>query len=249
MIYIIKNVVRKQIRNRTIMIIAILALILTSLIITGDGLKINGKEVLEFDSKLKVTVSLVIFFASMLTIFLSMNIIPQEFKEKTSHLILVRPIVKWQYMLALVLGNLIVSLIILGVLSCSIIVLLIFFGKLELLFRLIITLLILGLNIGIISTTVSIVSIKLPAIFAGLAGFVIYILGMMHNYLSTFSQLSESIWWTKPLLILTPDILGVQQEAALFLSGRPINLHIILGLTIYLYLIFGGTFFLFPKEV
>ncbi|AZR74529.1 hypothetical protein BBF96_14725 [Anoxybacter fermentans] len=248
MIYIIKNVIREQIRNRTVLIIAILALIFNYIITTGGGLKINGQKVTEFNQLLFVGISIVVFFGSMLTIFLSMNTIPKEFERKTTHLVLVRPIEKWQYILALVLGNICISLIIFGILAFSLLFFIIFYGRIEYWLRLIVTYLILSTNIATLSAIVSICSVKMSPIFAGMIGFIAYILGVLHDLFITMAQLTEGSW-LKLVVFLTPNIVGVQREAAAFLNAKPVKIHIILEMIIFLYLVLWGTLFLFRKEV
>lgn len=249
---IILNSLREKIRNKSLYIIGVISLLLITFLMLSGNFTVNNEAVTSFDGLINIAITLVSFFASILAVMMSIQTIPNEFERKTTHLVLVRGIKKYEYILSLTISNIIISLIGLSVIYIGIIIFAAANGKLGMIFRLLLGMGILGINIVLISTITSLFSIKMPLFLNGILSIVLYLLGSFHKLLYVLSQNMGGLFGTivKRVLFIIPNFYSVQREAGKAIYANSIDFPPILTQLIFIYLSIGVIILLsFRKEV
>lgn len=248
---IIINSLREKIRSKTLYIVGVIGIGIILLLSLNGSFSFDDKVLTEFKDLVPIVLVLVNLFASILAIMLSLSTIPKEFDRKTTHLILVRGIKQWQYILALTISNIIVSLFSLGILSISVIIYTFVQGEIQVLLQIIGSILILGLNISVLSAITSWLSIKLPETITGFIGIVIYFVGVFHSILSILVKTKEG--FIRGILefgiTLVPNFAAVQKQAGQLIVDNYVDIYPIVLQILFLYVILGFTFVTFRKEV
>jgi ABC-type transport system involved in multi-copper enzyme maturation permease subunit len=249
---LIMNTFSEKIRSKTFYIVAFIGMIIMLFVTTNNSsLSINGRKVIGFEQMVPVSLSIISFISCLLAIMVSIQTIPNEFERKTSHLILIRGIKPWQYMFSMTAGNILTNIFCMFLLSISLFLFCIYHGKAELLLYILLSMLLLCVNSIFLSAAVSLLSIKLPAFAAGIAGILIYVLGILHGILYTFVGTAEGITAlaAKTLLFITPDFSAVQEQASAILVGNPVDLQPVVGILLLTYMVISLVLVTFRKEV
>lgn len=251
MLTITMNTFKEKIRSKALYITSITGFILMLLITTGNGLSINGQNVLVFEDRVPVAMSVMQFLGSLLTIMISLQTIPNEFERKTTHLILSRGVKSWQYMFSLTAGNIFTSLVFTLSIYSSLIVFCLVLGKGNLLLHTLASILVLSINTMLLSGIVSVLSIWVPGFINGIIGLVLYFLGVFHGLLETVSNALEGVEGTllQAGLWLIPNFSEVQKQASNILLSRTVDIVPVLIQLLFLYIVLGLTFLPFRKEV
>jgi|LSQX01.2.fsa_nt_gb ABC-type transport system involved in multi-copper enzyme maturation permease subunit len=251
MLAIAMNTFKEKIRSKTLYITGITGFILMLLTTTGDGLSINGQRILLFEDRVPVAMSIMQFLGSLLTIMISLQTIPNEFERKTTHLILSRGVKRWQYMFSLTAGNIFTSVVFTLSLYSSLIVFCLILGRSHLLMRTLASILVLSVNIMLLSSIVSVLSIRVPGFINGIVGLALYFLGVFHNLLKTVSNALEGIQRIvmKLGLWLIPNFSEVQRQASNILLNRAVEITPLVVQLLFLYIVLGLTFLPVRKEV
>ena len=238
---ILFNSVREKVRNKSLYIIGAISLLLITFLMLSGSFTVNNKAVTSFDGLINIGVTLVGFFASILAVMMSIQTIPNEFERKTTHLVLVRGIKKYEYMLSLTMSNIITSLIGLGIIYIGIVILSIVKGRIDMGFRLLLGLGVLGINIVLISTITSLFSMAMPLFLNGILGIVLYLLGSFHKLLYILSQNMGGFFGTvvKRILFIIPNFYSIQREAGKIIYANSIDFSPILAQSIFIYLSIG----------
>lgn len=249
---LIMNTFNEKIRNKTFYIVGFTGMVLMLLITTNNNsLSINGRKVNGFEQMVPVSLSIISFISCLLAIMISIQTIPNEFERKTSHLILIRGIKPWQYMFSMTVGNIMTSIFCMLLLSVSLFLFCIYHGKAGLLLYIVLSMVLLCVNSIFLSALVSLLSIKMPAFAAGIAGVLIYVLGMLHGILYPFVETAEGITalLAKIILFFTPDFSAIQGQAASLLTGSPVDMQAVTIALLLTYIVLTLTFVTFRKEV
>lgn len=251
MLTIIMNTFKEKIRSKALNITSITGFILMLLISTGNGLTINGREVLLFEDRVPVAMAVMQFLGSLLAIMISLQTIPNEFERKTTHLILSRGVKRWQYMFFLTAGNIFTSVIFSLSLYSSLIVFCLVLGKGNLILRTIASILVLSVNTMLLSGIVSILSIRIPGFMNGIVGLILYFLGVFHNLLETVSNALEGVgrFLLQAGLWLIPNFSEVQTQASNILLSRTVDIVPVLIQLLFLYIALGLSALPVRKEV
>lgn len=251
MLTIMFNSIREKIRNKTIYVVGLISGFIIIFLLLNADFTYDNRKFVTFDELLPFAIIMVNFISSMLAIMISLQTIPKDFENKTCHLILVRGIKRYKYMLGLTLSNILTSLFSLLILSISIIIFCITKGEGIYVFKIIGGMFIMAINILLLSAITSLLSIKIPLFINGILGVVIYFLGVFHNLILTYAKTVGGIVGTfyRLLLICVPDFQAIQKEAGLLISGKPIELYPILSQILFLYIVITIILFSFKREV
>lgn len=253
---IANNVLRENLRSKVLYVLAGLGLLVTTLLLTGNGTITNASG-----ENLKATLrgtmlvgfNLMGVFGTLVTLVLSMNTIPREFERKTTHLLLVRPVHRWRLGLELLLGNILASWTFVALMSAGLVLGLLAHGGQAYLGRLALAVLALGLNTALMAGVTTLLSSRLPGPAAAFVALSLYGLGSFAGTLRVMFDLSEGLWGKiGPIILpLIPPIDGViEQTAKLFGPGALIDGRVYLVAGLYLYVLVALTAAsLYGKEV
>lgn len=251
MLTIAFNVIKEKLRSKAILIVLIIGMLLMLLISMGNGLSINGVRVSSFEQRVPVAMAINTFLGSLLAIMTTINTIPLEFERKTPHLILSRGVKKGSYTFALTLGNILTSLIFMAAINLTLIVMMIGFGRVDLLLNACLSMLILSLNISLLAAIMSLLSIYIPSFMNAVIGLVIYSIGIAYGSIRTaVSSLEGSLSVVlKGILYIIPDLGSVQEQASSALLGMRIDLFPLIVVSIFLYVALSLTMVSIRKDV
>ncbi len=251
MIPIIQIVIKEKLRNKIIYVFGILGAILMVLVSTGDGLSINGIKITTFEQRVPVAIAMNSFVGCLTAIVISLQTIPSEIERKTTHLILSRRIDRGKYMFALTIGNISASVMTMFALNLSLIVFIALLGRIDLLFSVLGSIMIMNINVMVLSAIVSVLSIRIPLFLNAILSIGIYFVGVFHNLLSTLSNAVEgpSGLLLGFILKIVPNLSAVQNQAAGALINAPIDFYPLVIQLIFAYVAITLTFFMFKQEV
>ncbi|MBS4538398.1 hypothetical protein GOQ27_07970 [Clostridium sp. D2Q-11] len=248
---IIINSLREKIRSKTIYIVGGIGVAIILFLALNGSFSFDDKILTDCHELVPIVLVMVNLFASILAIMLSLSTIPKEFERKTTHLVLVRGIKQWQFILALTISNIIISLFSIGLLSISVIIYALVQGEIQVLLKILGSILILGLNISVLSAITSWLSIKLPETITGFIGILIYFVGVFHSMLSIFVKTREgfSRFLLEGLMTLVPNFAAVQKQSGQLVTGNYVDIYPLVLQGLFLYIILALTFVTFRKEV
>lgn len=168
---IMKTALKERMRRKELYIIVLFAILLL-LLCSSDvtSITMNGEAVTGFSNMFLLMHTLVHFVGCVLAVVLSLGTIPKEYERKNSHLVWVRNISQEAYHGGLALANVCASLLAAAILYLALGVYAVTKGHGEVLLRMIPAFLILSLSISFVSLFVSVMSIKLPVMAAGIFG-------------------------------------------------------------------------------
>jgi ABC-type transport system involved in multi-copper enzyme maturation permease subunit len=251
MMTIMLNSLREKIRNKTIYVIGGMGILIITFLMLNADFRFDDKKIVSFEELVPISIIMVNFLGSLLAVMLSLQTIPNEFERKTTHLVLVRGIKKYEYMLGLALSNIIVSLISLLLLFTSIVIFCIIHSELDYTLNILGSMGILSVNIAVISALTSLLSIKIPLFANGILVIVIYFLGVFHNILSVFSGTVGGVMEKvlNAALVVIPNFSTVQREAGNLIAGKVIDVYPIILQLLFLYIVMTLTLFTFRKEI
>lgn len=249
------NVVRENLRNRVLYLLALLGMMAVALLLLGgtvqqqspSGPSLNLTDTLL--GSVQVGFTLVGLFGALVAVVLSMNTVPREFERKTIHLLLVRPIARWQVALELLLGNVLAAWILFGLLSLGLVAVLAVKGAhTGQLLSLVPGLLTLGLNVAFAACFTTLLSARLPAVVAAFLGLGAYLSGALRGLLDLALQakilrLAEhgtgTAFWEllrSLTLALIPPVNEMAAQAAVFLTpGGLVDGKVYVSALIWLY--------------
>lgn len=247
---IIQNALRERIRRKELYIVIGIACLL--LFLCGSGaatLSIDGIPITDFDNMFGVMHVISSFASCVLALVMSLRTIPNEYERRTSHLVWIRNVPQSKYHLCLASANAISACMSVAVFYLGMAVYTIAKGRADCLIRMIPAFLILCINVVLISTAVSMLSITLPSFAVGTVGLVYVLAGTLHGVLDVYKSVigGFSGGLVKALLWITPDLNGIQTQARNLVMGKTMNFHCILAglLTVY---IFSLGFFLIKRK-
>lgn len=245
------NVVREKLRSKAIYVVASLGVVLMLLISTGDGLSINGIKVITFEQRIPVAIALNTFIGSLVAIITSLQTIPNEIERKTTHLILSRGVSAGQYMFSLTLGNMLTAFIGMFSINLSLLAVIIILGRPDLFFITFASILMVTVNTIALSAIVSLLSIYVPFLVNALIGISIYLMGVLHNLISTFANALEGPAGKiiSSIMRIMPNFASVQNQASNMLTGNAIDFQGIIWILCFTYIALTLTFFGIHKEV
>lgn len=251
MLTIAFNVIKEKFRSKAILIVLIIGMLLMLLISMGNGLSINGVKITSFEQRIPVAIAINTFLGSILAMMTSIQTIPLEFERKTPHLILSRGIKKGNYTFALALGNIFTSLIFMAAINLTLVVMIVGFGRFDLLLYVCLSMLILSINISALAAIMSLLSMYIPSFINAIIGLVIYSIGVAHGSIKTAVSAVEGSLSVvlKVVLYIVPDLGSVQEQASSALLGASIELLPLITVSIFLYVALSLTMVSLRKDV
>lgn len=245
---LILNSLRENVRNKTFYVVILVSTILFSIILLGGGLYVNGRKLTTYKELIPVSLQLINFMGCIIAIFMSMNTIPKEYERKTTHLILIRGIKREKLNLSLALSNMASAMFGTLILSIATYVLVFMSKNYSDVLKVTGAVMLIMINVLIIAAFTSVLSMFVPSILTGFLGICIYGLGIFHNQLELFAELSKGA--VKVIINLClyfiPDFYSITSEASKLINYGTVNLHVILKGILYLYIIL--CLFLIPSR-
>ncbi len=242
------NVIRENLRNRVLYLLAGIGLLLMFAMLAGQGGRLStqdGENLLEtLDGVMRAGFALVGAIGSLVTVVLTMNTVPREYERQTIHLVLVRPVHRWEVAGAFLLGNILSAWLFLAIMATPLFAALSVRSALHLVPVLLKALPALALNVALIAALVTLLSSRVPGAAAAFLGLLLYLLGAFSGELQGLALASKSAWAPvgRILLGLVPPTGTVSGEALkLFTEGMTLDWRIFVTGLIYLWVVVGLT--------
>lgn len=242
------NVIRENLRNRVLYLLAGIGLLLMWVMLAGQGGQMrnqNGENLLEtLDGVMRAGFALVGALGSLVTVVLTMNTIPREYERQTIHLVLVRPVQRWQVAGAFLLGNVLTAWLFLAAMSLPLFAALSVRNAAHLMPTLLAALPALALNTALIAGLTTLFSSRMPGAAAAFLGLLCYGLGAFSSELYGLALASKSAWAPAARLLLwaVPPTGPVSGEALkLFTTGVSLDWRVFVTGLIYLWTVVGLT--------
>lgn len=248
---IMKNALRERIRRKDIYVIVAVGLLIILMCMSGAAtLSIDGVPVTEFEMMMPLVLHVVSVLGGAVAVALSLRTIPAEYERKTSHLVWIRGISQWNYHGQLALANIISSVGALFILYAGVMVFAGMKGETEVLLRSISGFLMYSVGTAGVSLLTSALSLKLPGMAAGVVCTGVMLAGTMSPVLETVSGIMSGAprIILRGILVLTPDLYGMESQAGDFLLGKSVDVHLLLGEALFLYVGAALLFLLRRKE-
>jgi len=245
------NALKERIRRKELYIVVAVSLIILAFCGSDAAtISVEGESVTGFESMFKVLHIIVNAAGCLLSMVLSLRTIPAEYQEKRSHLIWIRGVSQAGYHAQLAAANVVSSAIAVMILYAALIIYAVIQGAAGYIPTMIPGLLIVILNIAIISLLTSVLSIGLPSFVAGMISSICVLVGVLHGILDIYKNIiggfSGAI--VKWVLLIFPDLNGIQGQAAGLVLGKGIDFHVILKGLLTLYIISLGLWVFRKKE-
>lgn len=247
------NAIREKVRRKDLYVVLIIGILLitffTSTIGTGS-IKVNNTSITEFSMLTPILITFVNLIGGAIAISLSLKTISNEYERKTSHLVWTRNISQIKYHTELSLGNIIASIMATGILYMGIGIFSLINGEMGIFIRIIPAFLITCISISIISLFTSAISIKLPTMITGIISVCFYLLSNLHFLLEIISDMISGFLGKviNVILVLVPNLYEIQSQGSNFLLGKEVDIHVILGGILTLYIISLMLFIFKRKE-
>lgn len=235
---IMKNALRERIRRKDIYVVIAVGLLIILMCMSGTAtLSVNGIPVTEFSMMMPLVLHVVSVLGGAMAVALSLRTIPAEYERKTSHLVWIRGISQWNYHGQLAAANVISSAGALFILYAAVIVFAGMKGEMGVLARSIPGFLMYAVGTAGVSLLTSALSLKLPGMAAGVLSAGVMLAGTMSPVVDTVSGIVSGVPRSilRGVLLLTPDLFGMESQAGEFLLGENVDVHVLLGGLLFLY--------------
>ena len=237
MLEITKAALKDKLRNKILYYVCLMGIIIALFVVLNAKIKWDGKIVNNFKTQAAIITSIISFFACVLSILLSSNTIPNEYERKTSHLLFIRGVRRWQYTFSLTASNVIISIISLFLLSLSLIILSVIKNEIGHLRYIAGTIAILSINVVVLSVITSFLSKNISAIAAGFFGLMFYFVGILHDTIEILTKTIGSSKIIHYILLVVPNLSDVQKQAGHFMDGNRIDIYPLVVQVLYMYII------------
>lgn len=234
------NVIKDKLRKKILYIVSLISFLIILIFSTGTAtITINGLPITDFKNIINILLTFVNVIGGVLAIALSLSTIPKEYELKTSHLIWIRGIPQWKYHGQLALGNILISIISFGLLYLGIVFIVIFKGEYSYLIRIFPGFLISCISISIVSLFTSVISIIFSSFIAGIISISFFLIGTFHPLLDTLKSLVNGFVSSiiEGILLIIPDLNAIQEQGNNYFLKHTLDIHVILGGLLTLYLI------------
>lgn len=247
---ILINALRERIRRKELYIVVAIGILLI-LLCSSDNTSItmNGEPVTGFNNMFMVMHVLMNAIGCILAVMLSVKTIPNEYERKNSHLVWVRGISQPVYHGGLAAANILATVISVGILYLMLVIYVVAKGHTENLFAMFPAFFWIAVNVSMVSLFVSVLSIRLPGIAAGVIGTLFAGIGVFHGLLDLFKSMAGGIGGKcmSALLWLVPDLNGIQKQAYHLVIGKQVEVHLLL-VGLFVIWIFSLGLFVFRRK-
>lgn len=241
---------KEKLRRKELYIVSAVGILILLIFGTGSGtLSVDGVAVTDYKVLAPILLTVMSAVVCLLSVIMSLSTIHNEYERKTSHLIWIRKVPQSRYHGELALANIFSGLASEAILFAAFIIFIIKNGRAEELWRLIPAYLIIGVNVSAVCLLTSALSIILPKIAAGAISTVATLAGIFHGLLYSLKDIIGGIGGQliKYVLKLVPDLHGIQSQAGNLLSGKDVDIHVILTGLLAVY-IFSVMIILFKRK-
>lgn len=241
---------KEKLRRKELYIVSAIGILILLIFGTGSGtLSVDGVAVTDYKVLAPILLTVMSAVVCLLSVIMSLSTIPNEYERKTSHLIWIRKVPQSRYHGELALANIFSGLASEAILFAAVIIFIIKNGRAEELWRLIPAYIIIGVNVSAVCLLTSALSIILPKIAAGAISAVAALAGIFHGLLYSLKDIIGGIGGQliKYVLKLVPDLHGIQSQAGNLLSGKDVDIHVILTGLFAVY-IFSVMIILFKRK-
>ncbi len=241
---------KEKVRRKDLYIVGILGLVLVLLFCSGGGtITIDGEPISGYKNLAPIMLILINVLGGALAIALSLRTIPNEYERRTSHLIWIRGVKQWRYHAELTIANVASSLIATGIMYAGLAVLALVKNQGDGILRMVPAFFVLAISIAIVSVLSSVLSIFLPSMAAGILAGGCFAVGVLHSILgmvaNTIGGFSGNL--IKIVLVILPDLHGIQKQAGNLITGSAVDAHVIWKGLLTIYILTIG-FFIFKKK-
>ncbi|MBQ6786503.1 MAG: hypothetical protein IJO85_02145 [Lachnospiraceae bacterium] len=241
---------KEKVRRKDLYIVGILGLVLVLLFCSGGGtITIDGEPISGYKNLAPIMLILINALGGALAIALSLRTIPNEYERRTSHLIWIRGVKQWRYHAELTIANVASSLIATGIMYAGLAVLALVKNQGDGILRMVPAFFVLAISIAIVSVLSSVLSIFLPSMAAGILAGGCFAVGVLHSILgmvaNTIGGFSGNL--IKIVLVILPDLHGIQKQAGNLITGSAVDAHVIWKGLLTIYILTIG-FFIFKKK-
>ncbi len=241
---------KEKVRRKDLYIVGILGLVLVLLFCSGGGtITIDGEPISGYKNLAPIMLILINVLGGALAIALSLRTIPNEYERRTSHLIWIRGVKQWRYHAELTIANVASSLIATGIMYAGLAVLALVKNQGDGILRMGPAFFVLAISIAIVSVLSSVLSIFLPSMAAGILAGGCFAVGVLHSILgmvaNTIGGFSGNL--IKIVLVILPDLHGIQKQAGNLITGSAVDAHVIWKGLLTIYILTIG-FFIFKKK-
>lgn len=248
MIALVRNVMRENLRNRALYILTgVGVLLMLALLATPSGTltDASGRNLLEdLSGTMRVGFAIMGLLGALVTVVLSMNTIPREFERQTIHLLLVRPVARWQLAGSFLTGNVLTAWVFLLGLSIPLFAALAVRDGSHLMAALATALLAPLLNTAIVAAVTTLLSTRLPGPASAFLSLVLYGVAAFGSTLANLAGAADGLkgWLMQAGLTLVPPTDAVASEALKLLgTGAVIDGRVFAIGLLYLWLVAGLT--------
>lgn len=236
------NVMRENLRNRVLYVLAGIGLLFLFVLLTGSGGRVTDADgnnlLVTADGAMKAGLAIAGVLGALVTVVLSMNTVPREFERQTIHLLLVRPIERWQLAGAFLLGNVITSWIFLLCMSLPLFAGLSNRSSTHLFPALAGALLFLALSMATTAALTTLFSTVAAGPAAAFLGLLMYGLGAFGPELAALGAKAPL---TRLLVGLLPPVSGLATEAMKRFGAGATDWRMVVGGLLYLQAVAGLT--------
>lgn len=236
------NVVRENLRNRVLYLLAAAGVLFMLALLAGQGGKVtttDGRDLLsDPEGVMRVGFGMINVFGSLVTVMLAMSTIPREYERQTIHLLLVRPVARWELATSFLAGNILTAWLFLVLMWLPLFAGLAARGGGEKMPLLLLALPALALNTANLAGLTTLLSSRLPGPAAAFFGLVLYGLGAFGTTLSALAGVLHGLRGAllRALLVVLPPVDAVATETAkLFGAGAAIDWRVYAGALLYLW--------------
>ncbi len=242
--------IMEKVRRKDLYIVGIVGFVLVLIFCSGGGtITIDGEPISGYKNLAPIMLILINALGGALAIALSLRTIPNEYERRTSHLIWIRGVKQWRYHAELTIANVASSLIATGIMYAGLAVLSLVKNQGDGILRMVPAFFVLAISIAIVSVLSSVLSIFLPSMAAGILAGGCFAVGVLHSILgmvaNTIGGFSGNL--IKIVLVILPDLHGIQKQAGNLITGSAVDAHVIWKGLLTIYILTIG-FFIFKKK-
>lgn len=248
---IINNALKERVRRKELYIVLAVGILL--ILFCGSdstSISINGEPLISFQNMFMVMHILIHVIGCILAVVLSLRTIPNEYERHNSHLVWVRGISQAKYHGGLAAANALAAMISVGILYSVLAGYAAVKGHASYILRMFPAYFIMAASVSLVSIFVSVLSIRLPSMMAGVLAVLFAGCGVLHGFLEMFKSTVGGIGGSciSLLLKVIPNLNGLQKQAYHLIICKTVDVHQLWVGLFTLWVISIGIFLFKKKE-
>jgi len=228
---ITRTALKEKIRRKELYIVSAIGALVLLIFGTGSGsITINGEAITDYKMLAPVLLIVVNAVSCFLAMVLSISTIPNEYERHTSHLVWIRKIPQYRYHGELALANTLSGLISEAILFVPMFIFMVNNGRANEVLPFLAAYLVVGINITIVCSMTSLLSIVIPEFAAGAIAAVATLIGIFNPLLSILKDMIGGFGGVmiKYAVKVIPNLHKIQNEAANVLCGNETDSSVLL---------------------